>query len=151
MAISIKNQQKKVKLDLRQIRQVVRKLLHLVGCRDKEISLLFVDDEEIQEINRAYLGRNYPTNVISFSFSEGEFSNINPDILGYIVVSVATALRDAENGSISLEDELDFLIIHGLLHILGYNHENNNADDIECMQKKEQELFFLLHGYHLEL
>ncbi|HEX2957465.1 MAG TPA: rRNA maturation RNase YbeY [Chitinispirillaceae bacterium] len=151
MAISIKNQQKKIKLDLRRIRQVVRRLLQLVGCSDKEISLLFVDDEEIQGINRLYLERNYPTNVISFSYSEGEFSNINPEIMGDIVISVDTALRDAESGNIPLSDELDFLIIHGLLHILGYNHENNNADEIECMQKKEQELFLLLHGYSLEL
>jgi len=124
-------------------------LLH-TGCSDREISLLFVDDDEITEINRRYLRRNHATNVISFSFLEGEFSGINPVILGDIVISVDTALRDAVNGGIPLEDELDFLIIHGLLHILGYNHENNQDEEKERMQKKEQELFFLLHGYPLE-
>ena len=151
MSIAIQNQQKKVKIDLRQIRQFVRKLLRLVGCEAKEISLLFVDDKEIQEVNRRYLERNCPTNVISFAFSEGEFSSINPGILGDIVISVDTALRDAENVNLPLSDELHFLIIHGLLHILGYNHENDNPDEIEVMQKKEQELFFLLHGYSLDL
>ncbi|OPY19086.1 rRNA maturation RNase YbeY [Syntrophus aciditrophicus] len=150
MAIAIRNQQKKVKIDLRQIRRRVQKLLRLVDCREKEISLLFVDDEEIQEINQRYLGRNYPTNVISFSLSEGEFSSVNPDVLGDIVISVDTASRDAERGNIPVSDELDFLIIHGLLHILGYNHENNNPEETACMQKKEQELFFLLHGYPLD-
>jgi len=150
MAISIQNQQKKVKIDRRRIRQVVQKLLRHTGCGDKEISLLFVDDDEIREINRSYLDRDYATNVISFSLLEGEFSGINPDLLGDIVISVDTALRDAEKGGIPLEDELDFLLIHGLLHILGYDHENDNTEERERMNKKEQELFFLLHGYALE-
>ncbi len=151
MAISIQNQQKKVKIDLRRVRQLVRRLLRAVECADKEISLLFVDDEKITEINQRYLERNYPTNVISFSFLEGEFSGVNPDLLGDIVISADTALRDAESGGLPLEDELDFLIIHGLLHILGYDHEKKNDEERERMQKKEQELFFLLHDYPLEL
>lgn len=150
MAIAIRNQQKKVKIDLRQTRRFIQKLLRLVECRDKEISLLLVDDEQIQEINKRYLGRNAPTNVISFALAEGEFGGINPNILGDIVISVDTALRDSERGNIPLTDELHFLIIHGLLHILGYNHENDDPEETERMQKKEQELFFLLHGYPLE-
>lgn len=150
MAISITNHQKKIKVDLRHIRQSLRRLLKFVDCSEKEISLLFVDDREIQNINHLYLNRDWPTNVISFSYSESEFHHINPDILGDIVLSVDTALRDAEHGNISLSDELDFLIIHGLLHILGYDHENGNSDEMERMKKKEQELFFLLHGYNLE-
>jgi len=151
MAISIRNSQKKVKLELRLIRQTLKKLLRLVDCRDKELSLLVVDDAVIQEINARYLGRNYPTNVISFAFAEGEFSGINPQILGDIVISAETALRDADSGNLPLSDEMDFLIIHGLLHLLGYNHETDNGEERERMQKKEQELFFLLHGYPLEL
>ncbi len=151
MAISIRNSQKKVKLELRLIRQTLKKLLRLVNCRDKELSLLVVDDAAIQEINARYLGRNYPTNVISFAFAEGEFSGINPQILGDIVISAETALRDADSGNLPLSDEMDFLIIHGLLHLLGYNHETDNGEERELMQKKEQELFFLLHGYPLEL
>lgn len=151
MAISIRNSQKKVKLELRPIRQTVQKLLRLVDCREKELSLLIVDDAAIQEINARYLNRNYPTNVISFAFAEGEFSGINPQILGDIVISAETALRDADSGNLPLADEMDFLIIHGLLHLLGYNHETDNGEEREIMQKKEQELFFLLHGYPLEL
>jgi len=150
MAISIQNQQKRVKIDLRRVRRVAQRLLRHAGCTEKEISLLFVDDDEIMEINRSYLGRNYATNVISFSLLEGEFSGINPNLLGDIVISVDTAFRDAEKGGIPLEDELDFLLIHGLLHILGYDHETENVEERERMQKKEQELFFLLHGYALE-
>ncbi len=147
MVISIKNLQKKVKLDSRQIRRTVRKLMNIMDCCDKEIGLVFVDDLSITEINRRYLGRDYSTNVISFSMLEGEFSTINPDILGDVIISVETALRDAVNGEISFAEELDFLIIHGLLHLLGYNHENSNTYENERMTKKEQELFFLLHGY----
>ncbi|OPY15295.1 MAG: Endoribonuclease YbeY [Syntrophus sp. PtaU1.Bin005] len=151
MAISIQNHQKKAKIDLRRLRRALKKLLLHVDCADSDISLLLTDDDEITGINERYLGRNYPTNVISFSFLEGEYSGINPGLLGDVVISVETALRDAEKGGIPLEDELDFLLIHGLLHILGYDHEHPDPDRTQEMQKKEQELFFLLHGYPLDL
>jgi probable rRNA maturation factor len=115
--------------------------------KDKEISLLFVDNNDIREINNRYLNRDYSTNVISFSLTEGEFGNINPNILGDVVISVETAQKDAEEAGIKLNDELDFLMIHGILHLLDYDHENTNEDEIQKMEKKEQELFIMLKGY----
>ncbi len=82
--------------------------------------------------------------------TEGEFGNINPKILGDIVISVETASRDASTGQIDLMDELDFLLIHGLLHLLGYNHENTSAEKSREMNARERELFFLLRHYHLD-
>ncbi|MBW2560427.1 MAG: rRNA maturation RNase YbeY [Deltaproteobacteria bacterium] len=119
-----------------------------MGKEDREVSLVFVDDEGITEINREYLGRDYPTNVIAFSMNEGEFGNINPTVLGDIVISVETALRDAQTGNLSPEDELDYLMIHGILHLLGYDHEK--PPEAEEMGKKEKEVFFTLKKYHLE-
>jgi probable rRNA maturation factor len=101
-------------------------------------------------MNRHHLGRDYPTNVIAFSLSEGEFGDVNPHVLGDIVISAETAHRDSRRDGISLEDELDFLAIHGLLHLLHYNHENTSCEETEKMKKKEQELFFLLKGYPIE-
>ncbi len=150
MSILIEDRQKKVNLDLRRIRRVMNKILRYLDCPDKDISLLFVDDSYIREINKLYLNRDYPTNVISFSLSEGEFGNINPDILGDIVISVETAIKDAVVHGMDIDDELDFLMIHGLLHLCDYNHEDTDEDKAQEMEKKEQEIFFKLKGYRIE-
>ena len=124
-------------------------ILSYLQCEDKEISLLFVDDNEIREINSRYLNRDYPTNVISFSLTEGEFGNINPNVLGDIVISVETAMKGADEAGIEFNDELEFLLIHGILHLLNYNHENTSTDEAQTMKEKEQELFTMLKGYQI--
>jgi probable rRNA maturation factor len=126
------------------------RIMKLLNCSDKIISLLFVDDKEIREINRHYLSRDYPTNVISFSLTEGEFGDINPDILGDIVISAETAFNDAEKSGIAFNDELAFLMIHGVLHLLHYNNENASEANTLTMKKKEQELFYMLKGYEIQ-
>lgn len=120
------------------------KLLKLLDCAEMEISVTFVDDETIQRLNKQYLAKDRPTNVISFPLQEGEFCDINPDMLGDIVISVDTARRDADKGNIRFDEEIIFLIIHGLLHLTGYNHENTSQANALSMKKKEKELFRLL-------
>jgi probable rRNA maturation factor len=93
MKLQIRNNQNKIKIDKRKIRGTVLKILKILNCADKEISLSFVDDENIKQLNKQYLGKDKATNVISFSLREGEYSNINPQILGDIIVSVETAQR----------------------------------------------------------
>ena len=144
MKVQIENLQKRIKIDKRRIRSNVIRLLKAIDCANREISITFVDNEAIQIINQKYLGRNKPTNVISFSMQEGEFGDINPTVLGDIVVSVDTAERDADSGNLSFDEEILFLIIHGLLHLTGYNHENTTKANTLKMQKKEKELFALL-------
>ncbi|MFA4915535.1 MAG: rRNA maturation RNase YbeY [Syntrophales bacterium] len=145
-AVLIENRQKKIKIDLQRVRRALNKILRNLDCKDKEISLLFVDDEGIRAINRRFLNRDYSTNVISFSMSEGEFGNINPHILGDIVISVETAFTDALEASIEFDDEIDFLMIHGFLHLIGYNHENTGEDETIRMENKEKELFSMLRN-----
>jgi len=149
MPILIQNQQNKVNVNLSRTRQAFQKILELLDIEDKEVSILIVDDEDIRKINRDYLGRDRPTNVISFSMSEGEFGDVNPSILGDIIISAETAKKDAENHSIPFEDEIDFLLIHGLLHLLGYDHETTDSD-AEIMKAKEKELFFSLKKYFID-
>jgi probable rRNA maturation factor len=149
MSILIQNQQNKVSIDLPRTRQALQKILELLEIEDKEVSVLIVDDEGIQKINLDYLGRDRPTNVISFSMSEGEFGDVNPSLLGDIIISAETAQRDADNHTIPLEDEIDFLLIHGTLHLLGYDHETTDSD-AEIMKEKEKELFFSLNNYSIE-
>jgi len=80
---------------------------------------------------------------------EGEFVDINPHILGDVVISVETAFRDAQKESLPFEDELDYLMIHGILHLLGYDHETCEAE-AKRMKEKEGELFFALTQYSIE-
>jgi probable rRNA maturation factor len=150
MSTVIENRQRKIKVDLRRVRSTVVKILNGLNCRNKDLGLLFVDDEEIRALNRQYLDRDRPTNVLSFSMQEGAFAGFNPLLLGDIVISVERAQQDALEAKIDFDDEVDFLIIHGFLHLLGYNHEN--ASEIEClrMKAKERDIFFMLKGYFLE-
>ncbi len=150
MSILIENRQKKLSLDLKRIRHIMSEILNYVDRNDNEISLLFVDNEEIRSLNKRYLNRDYPTNVISFSLTDGQHGNINPHVLGDIVISVEKAIEDAEEADIELNDEIDFLMIHGVLHLLDYNHEDTSETEAIKMDKKEKELFFMLKGYQLE-
>lgn len=149
MAVLIENDQKKIAIDFERVRQALHDILENLDCQDKEISFLFVDDDGIREINKKYLGRDYPTNVIAFSMTEGEFGDISPDMIGDVIISAETALKDARSANIEFEEELDFLMIHGILHLLGYDHETSEAD-AKRMKKKEEELFFALNNYLIE-
>ncbi|TFG91896.1 MAG: rRNA maturation RNase YbeY [Syntrophobacterales bacterium] len=148
MKILVTNRQTTLDIDLLRVKRSLGTILKALGKEDREVSLVFVDDKDITDINRQYLGRDYPTNVIAFSMNEGEFGNINPSVLGDIVISTETALRDAQAGDLSPEDELDYLMIHAILHLLGYDHEQ--PTEAEEMGKKEKEVFFALKKYHLE-
>jgi probable rRNA maturation factor len=105
------------------------------------LSILVVDDDQIRVINRDYLGKDRPTNVISFAMQEGAGGGIQPDLLGDVVISAETAARDAGEANISAEEELYFLLLHGILHLLGYDHERGNEADARRMRAREQELF----------
>ncbi len=128
----------------------MNKILKELNCQKKELSLLLVDNGEMQEINKKYLHRDYPTNVIAFSQTEGEFADLHSNIMGDVVISVEKALQDAGEGGLSLEDELDFLAIHGILHLTGYDHEDVSETHSLAMQNKTDELFYLLKGFKIE-
>ena len=91
---------------------------------EREISLLLADDETIQELNKSYRDMDKPTDVLSFEIESDE-------ILGDIIISVETAKRMAIEYSISLDREIAFLFIHGILHLLGYDHETSVEDEEE--------------------
>ena len=150
MSISIQNRQKLLTVDVGRVRRSLKRLLKELGFKDSEVSLLLVDDDQIREINKNYLQRDRPTNVISFAMTDGAFGDVHPEILGDIILSVETAARDAMACDIDFMDEVEFLLIHGLLHLLGYNHENVESNEAEKMKKLERELFFLRRHYHLD-
>ncbi|MDD4601637.1 Endoribonuclease YbeY [bioreactor metagenome] len=96
-----------------------------------EVSLVLVDDEYIHQLNRDYRGIDRPTDVLSFALDEGEepdvFDGPEEDLLGDIIISLPTAFQQAEEYNHSIERELAFLTVHGMLHLLGYDHEDDNA------------------------
>ena len=112
-----------------------------MACPDAFLSVVLVDDSEIREMNQRYLGRDRATNVISFPMQEGEGTGLNPLLLGDVVISVDTAFRDALEAGVSPESEIFFLLIHGILHLTGYNHENVGEEETGRMETKENELF----------
>jgi probable rRNA maturation factor len=150
MSISVTNNQKLFKVDLKRIRRCLRKLMKQLRCSDREISLLIVDDGNMTCLNKHYFNRNYPTNVISFAMAEGEFGDINPQMLGDIVISVETAYRDATAAKIDPMDEVEFLIIHGILHLIGYDHENTSAERVKEMDDLQRGLFLQLEHYDID-
>ncbi len=117
-----------------------------MGCPEGELSILVVDDAQIRTLNRDYLKRDRPTNVISFAMQEGEGAGIQPDVLGDVVISADTASRDAEEAGLSFESELHFLLLHGILHLLGYDHERGSQEEARQMEAKEREIFAMVQS-----
>ncbi|MBR5347321.1 MAG: rRNA maturation RNase YbeY [Deltaproteobacteria bacterium] len=144
--IHIGNRQKNQKIDLTKTERIASRILDALECPEAELSVVVVDDAGIQELNRDYLGRDRPTNVISFPMLEGEESGIVPGLLGDVVISADTAARDAEEAGSTFEREFFFLLIHGILHLVGFNHEGVDDAEIARMEAKEDELFALVAG-----
>ncbi len=119
-----------------------------MGCHDKELSILFTDDEHMAALNQQYRGREGPTDVLSFSMMEDPDGEASPPVfesvmLGDVVVSVDTALREAKDLEEPLEGTVNRLMIHGILHLLGYDHERSQMD-AALMVKEEERLLAAL-------
>jgi probable rRNA maturation factor len=112
---------------------------------DAELSVVIVDDSEISELNQKYLNRSGATNVIAFPMREGEFTNISPQLLGDVLISIDAAQREGALSGISTDQRFDQLLIHGILHLLGYDHETiDDDDDARQMEEKSAELLELI-------
>jgi len=119
---------------------VAQRILTELGLLEAELSLLFVDDLQIQELNRRYLRRDKPTNVLAFSMKQGEFPTLHPHLLGDLVISVETANRQSNRFGLSEMEMVILLMIHGVLHLTGYDHEGTKKEAKE-MALKQKELF----------
>ena len=125
----------------RHLRSVAHKLLLAESCGENtEISVLLTDDRTISELNKQYRGVDGPTDVLAFSMVEGDDfgGDVEEHPLGDVVISVETAQRQAEAQGHDLEKELDMLLVHGLLHLVGYDHAE--ADEAATMFARQEEL-----------
>ena len=151
MNIQIENRQKQQRVSIPQLRKVARKILSVSGCPDAELSILIVGDRRIRQINRDYLQRDKSTNVISFAQQEGEAIGGGGLLLGDVVISAATAARDAADAGVPFVSELYFLLLHGILHLLGYDHERSGAAEAARMEAREEEIFAVLRAEFPEI
>ena len=127
------------------VQQKTTDILNALDYHDAELSILIVDDPQIAILNKKYLRRNGPTNVIAFPMRTEQFSNINPELLGDVVISIETAEKEGKNIGISMEERFTQLLVHGILHLLGYDHEKSEQE-ADKMEKKSEEILKLIES-----
>lgn len=130
------------RVDLVLLRRRALALLAALRHRGSELSIALVDDATIRDLNRDWRGRDRATDVLSFSLLEGEGRAHRGSLLGDVIISVETAAAQAARRRRGLDDEVQRLLIHGLLHVLGHDHEDD--DEARVMQAEERRLSRLL-------
>ena len=126
-------------LPTRPLLQKTEQILSALGYDTHELSLVIMNDAGIRELNSTYRGKDSATNVLSFSMQEGEFGDITPDLLGDVVISVETAQREADEAGITLAERMSQLLVHGILHLVGFDHERGESE-AGAMEAKSLEL-----------
>lgn len=113
-----------------EVRRRAERMLAALRMPDAELSILLCDDPTIHELNRDFRKKDRPTDVLAFAMREGEGGELHPDLLGDVVISIDTARRQAGEHSRSVSAEVTFLLAHGLLHLLGYDHRTAEEDRV---------------------
>jgi rRNA maturation RNase YbeY len=140
MPVYIIDEQTKCSIDCEALENKIKTILPLLNCQNKELSILLTDDKKIQKLNQQYRNKNIPTDVLSFSQSEGEENGLGHNLLGDIVISISTAMRQSSEHNLSIDEEIVLLLIHGILHLLGFDHERSDEEG-KYMKEKTSELF----------
>ena len=144
--VVIDNKQKNVKIPTG-LRMLVRRCCNAVLRMENfqgpaEISVTFVNNEQIHELNRQYRDKDMPTDVLSFPMGENGECEVNhvtgAKTLGDIVISMEKAVEQASRYGHSLEREVGYLTAHSMLHLLGYDHEKSGLDRVRMREKEEQ-------------
>jgi probable rRNA maturation factor len=118
-----------------------------LDLHDVELSILLTDDAVISELNRRYLCKNGPTNVLAFPMGEESLSE-EPAMLGDVVISVDTAVKESNQSGDPLEQTVSRLLIHGILHLLGYDHEKSRAEARRMKKEEARLLEVILEDKH---
>jgi probable rRNA maturation factor len=119
-----------VALRSRQVGAIAERMLRHLEREEHELSILLTDDAFIQTLNETHRGKNRPTDVLAFAQNEGEGmpTPLDHGLLGDVVISLDTAERQARGRKHSLLDEVSFLLAHGILHLLGYDHQTDEEE-----------------------
>ena len=145
MKILINNEFPEIKVDARKIEQQIGKVLISLDCNEHEISILFIGDQGIRDLNHQFRNIDRSTDVLSFpQILAGELEIPGALVLGDVAISLETARCQSEEHGLSFEEELTLLLIHGILHLLGYDHEISGQEE-DRMRNKTRELFSLIY------
>ena len=135
--IDVTNDSNNIYFDVELVYNAVRTTLKAHSLDNCEVSVLLTDDRRIRELNREYRGIDSPTDVLAFAMHDDQDSkNLNPNILGDIVISLETAERQANTAQHSIDREVAVLTIHGILHLIGYDHITHE-DAIIMFEKQD--------------
>ncbi len=150
--LNINYQSDNLHINPKLIRRQCSRLLKMLSLSDYDVSILLTDDEEISWFNSQYRDKVGPTNVLSFPSAEGDQPQIGTDAfleLGDIIISLDRTAHEAEKLNLTCHGRLIQLVIHGLLHLIGYDHELSQKE-AERMENKEKELSTRLNQYRSE-
>ncbi len=125
-------------VDARALKHAAQRLLTAVGEGDSSLSIVLVGDERIRDLNREHRGKDKPTDVLSFSLVENGHEPAGERMIGDVVISIDTARRQAAGYEAPLQRELYRLLIHGILHVLGHDHEQ--PGERREMEREERRL-----------
>ncbi len=125
------------------INRKIRQILNALGYSHHELSVLITGNREIKELNQKYRGLDQPTNVLAFPMQEGEFTSISSSLLGDIAISAEKAAEEAKEAGITVDERMSQLLIHGILHLIGYDHETGE-EGADKMERKSLELIRLI-------
>ena len=130
------NHQRKIKIDLKPFDAFLQDLSRVVEeAQKKSVTIAFVSDRKMRELNKDFRAKDKTTDVLSFPFEADEFDP-EKDFLGDIVISLEQARRQAAENNLTLDAEIKQLILHGILHLCGYDHETDDG----AMNRRELEL-----------
>lgn len=134
----------KINLNVRKLTSVLNEVVKKVGFENKIISLSLVNDSEIQKINKVYRKKDMATDVISYKVDEDDFIVGGKEpVFGEIVISYETAREQAKELQTSFLDRVIVLFIHGLVHVLGYDHEKSVAEAKKMVNQEERLIRFV--------
>ena len=127
MTICIHNRQRAVTIHTTTVKKHVLQIMAYLGCPTQELSVVFGNDRLLHELNRTYRHKDRPTNVLAFPQAPTYAGEPISPMLGDVIVSLPTAAREAHDLNQSLEERVVYLLLHGILHLLGYEHEGPAA------------------------
>ena len=126
--IDIINRQRRRKIDPNAEREFADKALRAIDSTRQSVTIVFVSDAAIKKLNRQFRGKNYATDVLSFPTQAEDFERDNQSHLGEVVISVERAAAQAKENGLTFSNEVEQLILHGLLHLSGYDHETDHGE-----------------------
>jgi probable rRNA maturation factor len=126
--VEIVNRQRQRKLSAKHWREFGELALKAIGKGDENATIVFVSDSAIKALNRRFRGKNKSTDVLSFPSASEQFEIEHAAQLGEVIISVPRALAQAKENGLSFSDEVRQLILHGLLHLCGYDHETDQGE-----------------------